>query len=138
MYDSPTTSLYRMCEFLCADDQNALMLEMDYFWDGPHSLWRVEDIPDPRDHDERRHAVLASTVESLTLAFNFRHNLGLRREQSSSGDWQLEICPEWAIKAPPLQPPLVLDREEDDIFPRKSDAFTKRNIIANSGNLFNI
>lgn len=96
-----------MSEFLSADYPNALMLEMQYFWDGPHNLWRLEDLPEPQDHDTQRYAILASLVESLALAFNYRKSLGLRRRLSSAANDQHECSPTWAVNAPPLDSMLV-------------------------------
>lgn len=138
--DSPTASLYRMSEFLSADDSNALMLEMQYFWDGPHALWTLEDIPDPQDSNKERYAIIASLIESLAVAFAFRRSMGLRRERDSAVDNradQLEVVPSWVANVPALDYLLVL-RREDEFFHSNNDPFSRRNIKANSGNLFSI
>lgn len=144
--DNATASLYRMSEFLSADEPHALVQETQYFWDGPHALWQLEHVPDPRDSDGERYALLASLVESLVLAFNYRMSLGARRGGGVGGEWQKgadaddgreqqETCPAWTATVPPLEVPLVL-RTEEDFTPTACDPFAKRNIKANSRSLF--
>lgn len=138
--DTATASVYRMCEFLCANDSNQLMLEVQYFWDHPRpDLWALEMLPDPRDDDAERYAILASLVESLVLAFNYRLKLGLRRKlatENSTSQLQ-ENCPYWTSQVLKLQNALIL--YEDDIFASISEnPFRARNIVANAGNLFSV
>lgn len=136
LHDTTTASIYRMCEFLCADDCNELMLEVQYFWNNPSDAWRLESIPDPCDLDRERYAVLASIVESLTQAFNLRLEMGLRRGTSKQ---QQEVCPGWTCGVPPLDYPLELRRDSDDRFPASpSNPFAERQINANAGNIFSI
>jgi hypothetical protein len=78
--DNPLTSLYRLCEFICADESNQVMLETSYFWS--NDSWSFSSIPDPCDSDIERYAVLASLVESLVYAFNYRLSLGSRRNET--------------------------------------------------------
>lgn len=139
--DTPTASMYRICEFICADEPNQIMLEMQYFWS--RSSWTLCSIPDPSDIDVERYAVLASLVESLVSAFNFRLNLGLRRD--GAPDPGPETCPTWVSKVSALRNPLHLRRPFEDAFEsqdlynlKASDPFSKRNIVANAGNLFSI
>jgi hypothetical protein len=141
--DTAMASLYRMSEFLCADESNQLMLEMQYFWN--HPSWTLHQLPDPRDDDAERYAILASLVESLVLAFNYRLKLGLRRDKSHRGsDLRSQIipetCPSWTTRVTKLDRPLVL--YEEDIYAQiagtTNNAFSDRNIVANAGNLFSI
>ncbi|KAK3723947.1 hypothetical protein LTR37_001431 [Vermiconidia calcicola] len=141
--DTATASVYRMCEFLCADESNQLMMEMQYFWDHPRpDAWTLNGLPDPQDNDVERYAILASLVESLVLAFNQRLRLGLRRGQPSRDSAShlqdiLETCPLWTSKITKLKSTLVLC--EDEFFVSMSNnPFRARNIVANAGNLFSI
>lgn len=135
--DSPTKSIYRMCDFLCVDESNQLMLEMQYFWD--RSTWTLESIPDPQENNPERYAMLASLVESLVIAFNARSALGLRRGQLSTEDGltRQEICPWWCAHVPRLADHLILYEDEFSMGPG-NNPFSKRNIAANAGNLFSI
>lgn len=137
--DCPIASLYRLCEFICADESNQVMLETNYFWF--RDSWSLCSIPDPCDDNTERYAILASLVESLVYAFNYRLSLGLRR--SDTADAQSEICPPWVSKVPALRDLLRLKRDnefdfESDEFVTSTaaDPFSKRNIVANAGNLF--
>lgn len=135
-YDTPTASIYRMYEFLCADESNELMLEVQYFWRHSSDLWRLETFPNPHDVDKERYAILASIVESLTHAFNFRLEMGLRRGTSEQTE---ESCPPWTSRVPPLERPLDLRRHGASEFPESpSNPFTDRQIGANAGNIFSI
>lgn len=100
--DTSTASLYRMCEFLCANNSNQLMGEMQYFWDHPSPVvWALHEIPDPQDEDVERYAILASIVESLVLAFNWRLEHGFRRVKMRGNSISdvVETCPYWTSKA---------------------------------------
>jgi hypothetical protein len=60
-------------------DQNIPMRnELEAFWFQPS--WKVEDIPDPKDTDPDRYAVLAVIPALLVSAFNKRIELGLPRD----------------------------------------------------------
>ncbi|RMZ85154.1 hypothetical protein DV738_g262, partial [Chaetothyriales sp. CBS 135597] len=137
--DTPIRSLYRMCEFLCANDSDQLMLEMQYFWSHPYAdSWRLQKIPDPRDTNPERYAVLASIVETLVSAFNYRLKLGLRREGLEAEDME-EACPPWVLHVPSLPQRLVLFETDFPMpEPTTRDSFTSRNIIANAGYLCSI
>lgn len=139
--DTPSASISRICEFICANDPNQIMLEMQYFWS--RSSWTLSSIPDPADSDVQRYAVLASLVESLVAAFNFRLNLGLRRDEGPGSD--PESCPSWVSKVPALRDQLHLWPSTENAFEtqdfhnlERSDPFSKRNIVANAGNLGSI
>ena len=142
--DTPTNSIYRMCEFLCSNESNRLMLEMQYFWDHPPSgLWRLCMIPDPQDHDTERYAVLASLVESLVLAFNNRTTLGLRRDGSYTDftpdvEFGLETCPSWTRHGCKGYRTDSYVWDEDFYSSVSTNPFSKRNIVANAGILFSI
>lgn len=75
--DTPLRSVYRLHDALCADAQNYVMLEADYFW--RRADWRIKDIPDPKDPNPLRYAMLAAIVESMAECYNYKISLGLRR-----------------------------------------------------------
>ena len=143
--DSPIRCLYRMYEFLCCNESNQPMLETQYFWDHSDPSWRLISIPDPEEHDTERYAILASLVESLVLAFNWRIGLGGKRggdSQRLSDATVAEQCPYWARDVPPLSNTLIpceqflIDGMGLDL--QTNDPFTKRHIVANAGNIFSI
>lgn len=142
--DSPSRSIYRMCEFLSADFPNQLMLEMQYFWHHEEPQWTLAAIPDPRETNVERYAILASLVESLVTAFNARLALGLRRGRESivAKSDQIrstpgERAPFWTCKVPRLSYELSL-YDAGPYFVPTDEPFSNRNIIANAGNLFSI
>ncbi|KAG8741587.1 hypothetical protein FRC10_002660 [Ceratobasidium sp. 414] len=140
--DTPTRSLYRLCVSTCAQEQGEIMLESAYFW--RHADWPMHDIPDPQDPDPVRYALLASLVEEIVDAFNFKIELGLRRGvELHETDYRalaqeenkpLESCPAWALRVPALEQQVNFGREGDGSMP----AFRKRNIIADVNQLRNM
>lgn len=139
--DTPTRSVYRMCEFICANQTNQLMLEFQYFWFHPCAdRWTVDSIPDPIDElDPERIAILASLIECLTVAFKFRFSYGFQRSErpEHSGYHQhLATNPAWTARVPPLPFHLVLTHALGEANP--GNPFKNRNITVNEGNLYNI
>ena len=134
--DSPMAALYRMSDFLCVDDSNQLMLETHYFWSRlTDPSWQVSNLSDPLDPVVERYAVLASLAESLALAFNWRIELGTGSVSRERYTWQ--EFPSWTRHVPRLEERLVLC-EWDLPVDGPSNPFSKRNIVANAGNLFSI
>ncbi|KAM0724101.1 hypothetical protein Q7P37_000281 [Cladosporium fusiforme] len=144
-HDTPMKSLYRLCEFLCADEPNQVMLEMNYFWSHSSEPWDLQPISDPNDDNHERYALVVSLVESLVLAFNFLQKLGSRRGESTEA--RIQHCPLWTVNAPSLDHLLNLQRQSgmdndmnvgsnDLLSLAPTDLFSKRNITANAGNLF--
>ncbi|KAG9103559.1 hypothetical protein FRC06_009929 [Ceratobasidium sp. 370] len=140
--DTSIRSLYRLCVSTCAQEHGEIMLESAYFW--RHGDWPIRDIPDPQDPDPVRYALLASLVEELVDAFNFKIELGLRRgvelheidyrALAQEANKPLESCPAWALRVPALEQQVNFGREGDDSMP----AFRKRNIIADVNQLRNM
>lgn len=75
--DTPLHCLYRMYEWAAIGRSLQVGYETQYFWD--QVSWRVEDIPDPKDPDPVRYAVLAGFAEIMAICFNERIDLGLLR-----------------------------------------------------------
>jgi hypothetical protein len=146
--DTPLRSLYRLFEFVCAQDDGDVMLEGQYFW--YHPTWRLCDIPDPCDPDLTRYAVLASLVETMVMAFNHKIDLGLRRRSEpglsraarkqahQTEPRHYESGPSWTSRVPRLREQLVLmpRRCEDSVYCDSS--FLKRNILAAVSQLRNV
>lgn len=140
--DTPIRSLYRLCVSVSSQEQGEIMLESSYFW--RHRDWSMQDIPDPRDPDPVRYAMLASLVEEMVEAFNYKIGLGLRRGiEIYRSDYHalareenkpFEVCPEWALRVPALGDLVNFGREGDQGTP----TFRKRNIIADASQLHNI
>lgn len=140
--DTPIRSLYRLCVSACAQEHDEIMLESAYFW--RHSNWPLRDIPDPQDPDPVQYAILASLVEEMVDAFNFRIGLGLRRGvEIYESDYQAlareenkpyEVCPEWALQVPALDDLVNFVGEGDQGTP----AFRRRNILLDAAQLRNI
>ncbi|KAF3100670.1 hypothetical protein TWF102_005052 [Orbilia oligospora] len=106
--DSPLASIYRMYEFLVADVWKQISYQADYLW---YSLFPVERIPEPSDIlDVKTYACIASLVQTLVKAHNYKINLGIPRykpkgtttRQRSELPRVLEKAPEWAVSYPPL------------------------------------
>lgn len=80
--DTPLYSLYRLYEDLCSNDLVMMGYECEYFFFHNEQSWRLSQILDPQDAGPIRYAILASMVEALVDAFNWRLQLGLRRDKS--------------------------------------------------------
>jgi hypothetical protein len=91
-----------------------LRLECEYMWQRHSKKWALRSVPDPRDPDPLRYAMLASIVEELVKAFNWRLQHGMRRNgkhvrRSMGNPWpeyEPEVVPSWTAFVPPI-------REED-------------------------
>ncbi|KAJ5928467.1 hypothetical protein N7466_007423 [Penicillium verhagenii] len=119
--------------------------------------WDIKDIPDPKDPDPLRYAMIASIVEELHEAMNWRLSLGLRRNkehvyrETNDASWppfSPQELPKWTAKVPPMDkdllrqsvPPESLDAEGNLVLEKggKGPNFLKRNIITNTGWLYTI
>ena len=77
--DTPLRSLYRLYEIFMTREYALLGLETEYFWHHSGRKWGLGQLPDPRDPDPVRYALLACITEELVEAFNWRLGLGMRR-----------------------------------------------------------
>ena len=140
--DTPIRSLYRLCVSMSAQAHDEIMLESAYFW--RHSDWPLCDIPNPRDPYPVRNAMLASLVEEMVAAFNFKIELGLRRgveiydsdhhALAREENKPLEVCPSWTKQVPALDNLINFGCEGD----QGTEAFVDRNIIVDASQLRNI
>ncbi|PLB54913.1 hypothetical protein P170DRAFT_470348 [Aspergillus steynii IBT 23096] len=155
MRDTPLRSIYRLYELHLADRYVLMGWETEYFFF--RRDWKLKDIPDPNDPDPLRYAIIASIVEELHEAVNWRLSLGLRRNKEhvyreEDGDpwppFTPEELPLWTEKVPPIDkdllsvsvPPESLDSEGNLVLEENGKApnFAKRNIITNTGWLYTI
>lgn len=151
--DTPLRSFYRLYEAYCADDDDLVGFETEYFWKrggAEPSSWATACIPDPRDPDPERYAVLATLAEQLVDAFNWRLKLGKRRngdfiepaEDGTPAAFVPEACPSWVKHVPPLDELLVLhdwrdfsSRQQQQQQQHGDSTAYKRNVKAASGAL---
>lgn len=115
--DEPLASLYRLYVTIAGADVIWMRNEIEHFWNRHH--WRVSKIPDPKDPNPVRYAILAAIPYLLMRAFNANINLGLPRNAPAiftpeeerkfrSRPKRLETIPAWAEKVPPLKSQLFL------------------------------
>lgn len=143
--DTPLRSLYRLFEDLCACDFVMMGYECTYFFFHPEPRWALACIPDPRDNDPIRYAILASMVETLVDAFNWRLELGIRRNniidisEQRSSNFVREEAPSWTLKAGTLEEPLVFQEAGSEIYGMTMEQyFLKRNIKVPNGYLYTV
>ena len=117
--DSPLASLYRLYEFFVTDHAGAFRMETNWFRE--NVKWAVHDIPDPKDADPLRYAILAGLVEVLVFGFNYVVNLGLPRgspavisnfEILAAQPKKFDTPPEWALKVAPLAEKVFVPNEK--------------------------
>ncbi|WEW61203.1 hypothetical protein PRK78_006693 [Emydomyces testavorans] len=149
--DNSLYSLYRLYEYIVLDENTELRNEIEYFW--RNHAWAVCDIPDPKDKDPARYAVLSCIPHLLVLAFNNNIELGLPRdapaimtheqvEECRRREKRWERAPDWVAKVPPLKETLKIPHkkkvyvEESDYTvlgdmndPEASEVFREKNIL---------
>ncbi|QUC24016.1 uncharacterized protein UV8b_08257 [Ustilaginoidea virens] len=141
MRDTPLRSLYRLYEDLCAKDLIMMGYEADYFFNHTDKKWKLCQMPDPQDPDPTRYAVLASMVEALVSSFNWKLEVGLRRDGTHNVDGikealHLETRPAWTADVKPLPETLRLGGSRE-VHGASAD-FLRRNIEAPMGYLYNV
>lgn len=125
--DTPTRSVYRMYEFMCAGMNYILQEEIEHFYFHPQpEVWRLEDIPDPHDTDSLRYAIVASIIEALAESFTWRQKGGLHRDGNIyyDPDAQMIEPPSWTKRVPAVAEPVIFH----DGFINGDNAFTRRNV----------
>ncbi|KAI1930173.1 hypothetical protein LOZ66_002071 [Ophidiomyces ophidiicola] len=151
--DTPLRSLYRMYDAMISGEYASLGPETEYFW--YQRCWTLHDIPDPKDPDPVRYAILASLLEELVVAFNWRLSLGLRRDRKHIirvrdcdpyPPYDPVVAPEWTSTVKPIIPADILGFSQDYVSEGKlvleksglADIFAKRSIVTNVGWLYTI
>jgi hypothetical protein len=88
-----------------------------------YGRWELKDFPDPKCKDPTRYAFAASFMEQLVDVFNWRTELGIRRDYIQTGHevcagkrWDgdypsptLERVPKWTKRVPAAPKPLVIN-----------------------------
>lgn len=117
--------------------------ECEYFFYHRERHWSLACIPDPRDEDPIRYAILASMVEALVDAFNWRLELGIRRDKTTdkleqrSFNFVREEAPSWTSKIGPVAKPLAF-HEAGSSDMTMEQRFFKRNIRVPNGYLYTV
>ncbi|CZT10978.1 uncharacterized protein RAG0_15288 [Rhynchosporium agropyri] len=109
--DTPLHAIYRLYEIYMTREFVLLRLECEYMWRQLGPKWSLYSIPDPCDPDPVRYAMLASIVEELVRAFNFRLQHGQRRNgrnvrRSIANPWpeyEPEVTPTWTAHVRPIE-----------------------------------
>jgi hypothetical protein len=146
--DTPLDAIYRLYEHIMLDQNIEMRNELEAFWFQPG--WPVHEIPDPKDPDSERYAVLAVIPALLVLAFNKRIELGLPRDAPAIftldqlDEWraqerEYEKEPEWTAGVPPCKQVLKIPHWENNLRKfvsidgfgdkRASQEFAKKNIL---------
>ncbi|KAF7950859.1 uncharacterized protein EAE97_002411 [Botrytis byssoidea] len=149
--DTPLRCVYRMYEILMMGDYVPLGSETEYFWYQSTEKWSLSSIPDPKDPDPIRYAIVACIVEELVRAFNWRLALGMRRDgkhirRKNEGDpyppYTQVFGPDWTRSVPSIEPNLLRELPSEMVTESGKlvleehgcdENFEKRNIITNVG-----
>ncbi|KAB8239245.1 hypothetical protein ETB97_010268 [Aspergillus alliaceus] len=153
--DTPIRSLYRLYEAMAAREYYAIGPEVEYFW--YQRSWTLCCVPDPRDPDPVRYAILACITEELAKAFNWRLSLGMRRDRRKHvyrktldevlPSYTPETAPTWTKSVPAIDIELIADLPDDalDASGRlvleaggKSPVFAERNIVTDTGHFYTV
>lgn len=139
---TPLASLYRIFEYFVAGHIAGMRTEVEFFFNQPS--WTLAEIPDPRDPDPERYAVLAVLPHYMAHAFNRLIERGLPRgspamimgdaaeAELKSRPVVLEKEPNWVTHVPRMQKTLVIPDQNGVTPPEnaRSDKFMAMNIIA--------
>jgi len=115
--DTPSASLYRLYQFFVIDWPIQFRNELEHFWQCTDSEWAVNALPDPKDPDPVRYAILAVLVQQMCMGFNRLIDLGLPRDAPAIVDdfdelrarpKIREVAPEWAKAVPPFEETIVI------------------------------
>ncbi|OWY44447.1 hypothetical protein AALT_g6169 [Alternaria alternata] len=85
-YETPLDRIYVMYHYLIRGDYEVLRNEVQDFFD--HKHWHVQSIPDPRDHDPERYAILAAITEYLAHGINRRIMISQGYRKDPIGPWR--------------------------------------------------
>jgi len=75
-----------MYHYLIRGDYEVLRNEVQDFFD--HTNWHVHSIPDPRDHDPERYAILAAITQYLAHGINRRIKISNGYRKEPLGPWK--------------------------------------------------
>lgn len=147
MRDTPLCSLYRLYELVVGRGRIYLIhlvQEVMYFFYRNGPRWSIRNIPDPKDPNPIRYAILAALVETMAEAFNWRIHLGLLRDGQHVGIRPLpsevldqrELVPDWAAQLPAIDKSFVLFTPEEVEELSVGRFFKKRNLVSNAAEFF--
>lgn len=109
--DNALYALYRLYEHLILNHRFGIRNEVERFW--TQHQWAVSDIPDPKDSDPERYAVLSCIPSLLVEAFNENIGRGMPRnapavisdsllEELNAREKKFEEVPPWTREVPAL------------------------------------
>lgn len=130
-----------MYEYIVTSFVTELRNEIEYFYNQP---WTVSKIPDPKDTDPERHAILAMIPHYLMKAFNRMAERRLPRgspaiitsremeEELMSREIVRKEVPGWVKRMPRLEKTLVIPTDDGEVPDEesKSERFWEMNTIA--------
>ncbi|QKX54746.1 uncharacterized protein TRUGW13939_01835 [Talaromyces rugulosus] len=139
--NTPTESLYLMYEYIVAGWTVGLRNEIEYFFN--QSSWAVSAIPDPKDPDPERYAILAVLPYYLTRAFNRLIERGIPRDcpaiitseemedELRARPKVLEKEPSWVEQVPSLEQTLIIPDDNGEVPPERdrSEQFLRKKVI---------
>lgn len=130
-----------MYEYLVTGFIIGLRSEIEFFYS--QASWAVAAIPDPKDPDPARYAILAVLPHYLVVVFNRLSERGLPRGSPAiiSNDMEKKLRaqpkvfeeePSWAREVPRLEETLVISGSCEDVPTEecRSARFLMKNIIA--------
>ena len=121
--DTISASFYRIYEFYVLDDNIYFRNELEYFCI-QHPTWALCDIPDPKDPDPLRYAILACVARWMVAAFNRRIGFGLPRDapaiilnfrEMENRPKIYETLPAWVERVPPMPEQVHLPDENGNV-----------------------
>jgi hypothetical protein len=81
--------IYVMYHYLIRGDYEVLRNEVQDFFD--HTNWHVHSIPDPRDHDPERYAIVAAITQYLAHGINRRIRISHGCRRDPPGPWKTAV-----------------------------------------------
>ncbi|CAL3970763.1 unnamed protein product [Diplocarpon coronariae] len=149
--DTPLRAIYRLYEIFMTQEFVLLRPECEYIWRQQSRKWSLSSIPDPRDLDPVRYAILASIVEELVDAFNWRLENGQRRngrnvyrsKENPRPHYNPEATPPWTASVPAIQekdlsslPPRMIQTGQLLLGDGPCENFLRRNFDADTRYLY--
>ena len=146
--DKPLNALYRLYEAIVRSWVTEYRNEIENFWN-QHG-WPVASIPDQRDPDPVRYAILAAIPYLLVRAFNRNISLGLPRdapaviidfEELERRPKVLEEVPSWCQHVAPLAQILSIPDEQGTTLSTSDDPeacpeFRDKNIVIREPHIY--
>jgi len=131
--DSPLASLYRIYEYFVTGRSTLFVVETGWFENNAH--WAIQDIPDPKDTDPLRYAILAGLTEILCVGFNRVIATGVPRdtpfivrsfEELAAKPKKFESLPQWALNVASLPEKVFVPNKEGQFVVEDESAYALR------------